>query len=171
MLHRLDVPFLDASARQLTWALDAPPQPALATLEVDLPRSGGRPALRVELRLLGASHQVLVLDGADRVRCNELVACRPGTDHGPLPPAVGRDLDGLAYRFASTVEVVDAATMAAAARRLVGGHQVDGARRLVGAFPGDPHALTAIHATADGWHTWHLYPQSGELVTTRTVLA
>lgn len=169
MLHRLDVAFLDASARQLRWSLDDPPQPALATLEVDLPIGGG--GLRLELRLLGASHQVLALDGGGRVRCNELVACRPGAVPGDLPPAVGRDLGGLAYRFTSAVRTVDAGTMAEEAERLVEGPAAADLRRLVGAFPGDPHALTAIHATDDGWRTWHLYPQTGEIVTTRTVLA
>jgi hypothetical protein len=169
VLHRLDVPFQDATAAQLTWSLDEPPQPALATLDVGLPRPVG---LRLELRLLGASHQVLVRDPADgRVRCNELVACRPGQAGGRLPGAVVRHLDArLAYRFAYEVRRVDAAVLAHEAEQLLADHEAP-ARRLVGAFPGDRHAVTAIHATDDGWRTWHLYPQAGEIVTTRTVLA
>jgi len=39
---------------------------------------------------------------------------------------------------------------------------------LLGAFPGSPHAITAIEVVASGWRTWHVYPQSGEIVSTVT---
>ncbi len=47
-------------------------------------------------------------------------------------------------------------------------------RGLVGVFGADPGALTALRAAPLGagegvaWETWHAYPQSGELVRTRS---
>ena len=49
----LAVPYRDTRAQDLRWSLSLPVQPALATRTV---RLGG---LVLELRLLGASHQVL----------------------------------------------------------------------------------------------------------------
>lgn len=53
---------------------------------------------------------------------------------------------------------------------LVEGHP----RGLVGVFPGDPSAFTAL-VTQGGvdrllWRTWHAYPQEGRLVCTRSSL-
>lgn len=163
MLRHLDVPFLDAAADQLVWRLGAPPQPALATLVVAL---GSRCSL--DVRLLGASHQVLVREH-DRgaVRCSELVACDP-TRAGDLPPAARHHVDDLDYRFASEVRRVEADELAALAAELRA--CASGATMLVGSFPGSPHAVTAVEVVADGWRTWHLYPQTGEIVTTATAI-
>ena len=44
----------------------------------------------------------------------------------------------------------------------------------MGRFPGEPHAVTAIvsESTDDSisWHTWHTYPQAGEVVVTTSVI-
>ena len=48
---------------------------------------------------------------------------------------------------------------------------------LVGVFPGDPDAVTALAvrpappAGAVRWRTWHAYPQTNELVLTETMVA
>ena len=48
---------------------------------------------------------------------------------------------------------------------------------LVGVFPGDVDAVTALSVRPDppdgtvGWRTWHAYPQTNELVLTETVVA
>ena len=48
---------------------------------------------------------------------------------------------------------------------------------LVGVFPGDADAVTALAVRTDlphgslGWRTWHAYPQTNELVLTETVVA
>ena len=161
MLRELEVPFLDAAADQLVWQLGAPPQTALAVLRVD--QDGDR---SLEVRLLGASHQVLVDDGGATV-CSELVACRPGAP-GDLPPTAVRRVADLDYRFASTVRRVGAPELATAAAELRA--RAGEAGMLVGSFPGSPHAVTAVEVLGTGWRTWHLYPQTGEIVTTTTSL-
>lgn len=146
MLVRLDTPYADTTAGDLSFALGLPELPALHVLHL--------PGL--ELRLLGASHQV-VCTTVEGTRLVETVACLPG--HDPhLPPTV----DGIGYRFESAVEPLDAAP---SWRELAADP-----RALVGVFPGDPNAVTALLAEERGWRTWHAYPQTGELVTTRTWL-
>lgn len=146
MLVSLDIPYADSTAGDLSFALGLPLLPALHVhrLSEDL-----------ELRLLGASHQV-VAGGLV-----ETVACLPGRP-AHLPPSV----DDPGYRFTATVTRLDRAVTAALWRDLAGDP-----RALVGVFPGDPDAVTALRADDRGWQTWHAYPQTGELVVTRTVLA
>jgi len=164
MLRDLDVPFSDAAADQLVWRLGAAPQPALASMVVDL--GSGR---SLDVRLLGASHQVLVRDGASgAVRCSELVACVADL-RGDLPPTAVCRVDDLEYRFTSDVRRVDVETLGRVAAGLR--NRAGEASTLVGSFPGSPHAVTAVEVVADGWRTWHLYPQTGEVVTTTTSLA
>ncbi|MFC0527545.1 DUF2617 family protein [Phytohabitans kaempferiae] len=146
MLVRLDTPYADTTAGDLSFALGLPELPALHVLRL--------PGL--ELRLLGASHQV-VWTAADGTRLVETVACLPGHD-AHLPSTV----DDQGYAFTSTVEALEAAPLW---RELA-----DDPRALVGVFPGDPDAVTALRAVDGGWRTWHAYPQTGELVTTRTWL-
>jgi hypothetical protein len=166
MLRDLDVPFLDAAADQLVWRLGAPPRPALAALQVS--RLDG---LVLDVRLLGASHQVLVRragPGDDgRVACSELVACEAAVP-GDLPAAARRQVDRLDYRFVSSVQQVEQAELA----DLAGALRARATRpsMLVGSFPGSPHAVTAVEVLDTGWRTWHLYPQAGEVVLTETAL-
>lgn len=161
MHARLEVPFLDASAEQLVWQLDAPIQEALAIGHV------AWSWCTLEIRLLGASHQVVVrtLDGGE---CSELVACRPGRGDG-LPSAVSDSRAGLRYRFDSEVEQVPAEALAERATSLLVRLSGD-SRALVGSFPGSPHAVTAVEVVDGGWRTWHLYPQTGQVVATATQL-
>jgi hypothetical protein len=145
VLVRLDTPYADTTAGDLSFALGLPVLPALHVLHL---------GSTVEFRLLGASHQVVWPGGV------ETVACLPGrAPH--LPGAV----DDGAYRFSSTVEPLDRTATQMLWRQLESDPQA-----LVGAFPGDPDAVTAMRAERTGWRTWHAYPQTGELVTTHTTL-
>lgn len=163
MISALEVAFADVCARSLGWALGLPPCPALATLVVE---RAGWP--EVELRLLGASHQVLVhADGA--LLCSETVACDLA-DGRPLPERseAGR------YEFQSDVQRLDPTAFVAAVDRVVTALD-DRDDALVGHFPGSPHATTglAVELVAPhqlAWRSWHAYPQSGELVRTRSRL-
>lgn len=157
----LDVPFADVSAARLRWALGLEAQPALAVRSV---RVGH---VRLDLRVLGASHQVMVRrEGSSML--SETVACG-------LPGAAGLPdhLESDGYRFTSHVELLDADDL----RRRIRGLGDDLAGQpgaIVAAFPGDAHAVTAIAVDARlplGWRTWHAYPQTGELVTTDTRLS
>ena len=159
MLADLAVAYVDTRAAGLSWWLGEAPEP-LASLSLAGPLGG------LELRLLGASHQVVA--GAGDATAPEVVACRPGPTT-PLPGATRLRLDGADYRFASTTRSYDPrglARVAASLRRRHGGD----ARALVGAFPGSPDALTVLAArplaTGWAWRTWHVYPGSGEVVRT-----
>lgn len=156
----LAVPYLDTGADQLAFALGLPEQPALATAEV--PLGGGHTAI---LRLLGASHQVIC--GPIR----ETVACLPGQS-GPLPAALRERIGGWDYAFASRTERHEPPAFADHVARIRAAlRDRDGV--LCGAFPGLPDALTALAPPRDGgpgWDTWHTYPQTCDIVTTRTRL-
>jgi hypothetical protein len=161
----LAVPYRDTRARDLRWSLSLPVQPALAARTV---RLGG---LILELRLLGASHQVLVwAEPGGELLCVETVACLPGTAD-PLPPPGTRLLPSGGYQWESTVAQLappefDAAVAAVRAETAAN------ALALAGSYPGAPGALTAVlpETAAPGvrWTTWHSYPQEGSLVRTRT---
>jgi hypothetical protein len=142
-LIRVEVPYADTRPDDLSFALGLP----LHELAV-----GG-----LRLRLLGASHQVAWAGGV------ETVACLPGR-----PPHLPGTSQGgpPGYRFSSSVQPLDRPAAAALWRDLA-----DRPDALVGVFDGDPDAVTALLATPDGWATWHAYPQTGQLVGTRTVLA
>jgi hypothetical protein len=157
MLTDLDATYVDTRADVLGFALGLPPADALATLSVS------RGPVRVELRLLGASHQVI----AGPV--SETVACLPGLS-GPLPGEVSRVVGDWSYDFTADTRAYDQTGFEAAVdevrRRLTGRTDV-----LTGTFPGSPYAVTAIAMEAGlGWRTWHAYPQTMEIVETRTRL-
>lgn len=67
MLTTLNTSYTDTRAADLAWALGREPLPALATLDLELDGA------RLQLRLLGASHQVLLEE--ERGSCSETVAC------------------------------------------------------------------------------------------------
>jgi hypothetical protein len=155
----LAVPFADVRAASLRHARDLPPQPALAVRRLAV---AGR---RLELRLLGASHQVLVL-GPGGVAASETVAC---TAAGvALPEAV----DDGGYRFRATVRRLDPVELDAEVAGLRDA-LTDDPLALLGEFPGHASSVTAVLAEPDGlgWRTWHAYPQAGELVVTATRIA
>lgn len=168
MLIEVRQPYVDVSAQDLTLTLGAPPAPALDVLHVT---TGGE---RIELRLLGFSHQALV--GS----LSETVACVPGVA-GSLP--LRRTSGGYDFRARVERHSDEAYATRAAA--------------LIAAAADDPHALAGVFADAPGaaarrdarlpaftalaarplaggrgiaWTTWHGYPQSGEIVVTASSL-
>jgi hypothetical protein len=164
MLTTLHTAYTDTRAVDLAWCLGGDPLPALAVLDLTV-----GPAA-VQLRLLGASHQV-VLD-ADDGPCSETVACLPGR-RTPLPTRVAERIEGWEYEFAARIETLPPRLFATRAQDLLVLAE-DNPRALAGVFPGDPSAFTALVAGGDGqrveWRTWHAYPQEGALVCTRSAL-
>ena len=162
MLTTLHTAYTDTRAGDLAWALGREPLPALASLNLEL--SG----VLVQLRLLGASHQVLVEE--ERGSCSETVACMPGSST-PLPLGVSKRIGGWDYEFAARVEKLSENSFAGRAQELLA-LVADHPRGLAGTFPGEPHAFTALlvqqHDNQVHWRTWHSYPQEGQLVSTRT---
>ncbi|HZG03979.1 MAG TPA: DUF2617 family protein [Streptomyces sp.] len=163
MLTTLKTSYTDTRAGDLAWALGRDPLPALAKLDIEL--SG----VRVQLRLLGASHQVL-LDDPDGTFCSETVACMPGS-RTPLPLGVSKRIDDWEYAFAARVETLSGGSFAGRAQELLA-LVADHPHGLAGTFPGSPHAFTALLVQRCGgqvhWRTWHAYPQERRLVVTHT---
>ncbi|MFD4607847.1 DUF2617 family protein [Streptomyces sp. NPDC058451] len=162
MLTTLNTSYTDTRAADLAWALGREPLPALATLDLEPARG------KLQLRLLGASHQVLLEE--ERGSCSETVACIPGSST-PLPLGVAKRSDDWEYEFAARVEFLSPGSFTGRAQELlalVSEHP----HGLAGVFPGSPNAFTAMLAQwHDGqvhWRTWHAYPQDGQLVATRT---
>ncbi|MEV1052097.1 DUF2617 family protein [Streptomyces sp. NPDC049887] len=162
MLTTLKTSYTDTRAADLAWALGREPLPALAELDLELAGT------KLQLRLLGASHQVL-LEG-EHGTCSETVACMPGRST-PLPLGVARRLGHWEYEFAARVETLSERSFAGRAQELLA-LVADHPHGLAGTFPGSPHAFTAMVAQqVEGqmrWRTWHAYPQEGQLVVTRT---
>ncbi|GAA2959329.1 DUF2617 family protein [Streptomyces argenteolus] len=162
MLTTLQTAYSDTRAADLAWALGREPLPALAVLDLQL--SGAK----LQMRLLGASHQVLLEE--ERTTCSETVACIPGSS-SPLPLGVAERLGDREYEFAARVETLSEGSFAGRAQELLA-LVADHPHGLAGTFPGSPYAFTAMLAQrADGqvlWRTWHAYPQEGQLVVTRT---
>jgi hypothetical protein len=162
MLRTLTTSYSDTRAADLVWALGREPLPALATLDLRL--SGAN----IELRLLGASHQVILEE--ERGTCSETVACLPGNSTS-LPLGVAKRLGEWEYEFAACVETLTPGQFAGRAQELIA-LVSDHPNGLAGVFPGSPHAFTALlaqrHEGHVHWRTWHAYPQEGQLVATRT---
>ncbi|MGI5338857.1 DUF2617 family protein [Streptomyces sp. CA-181903] len=162
MLTTLKTSYTDTRAADLAWCLGREPLPALAVLDLQLD------AASVQLRLLGASHQVLLEE--DSGSCSETVACIPGSST-PLPLGVAKRVGCWEYEFAARVETLTRCSFAGRAQELLA-LVAEHPQGLAGTFPGDPHAFTALLAQRrDGqvsWRTWHAYPQEGRLVVTRT---
>ncbi|GAA1966877.1 DUF2617 family protein [Kitasatospora viridis] len=193
MLTTLQTSYTDTRAGDLAWCLGGGPLPALAVRDLPLPgpddstdgNHGGQarwPGNRtpgasrttatgtLQLRLLGASHQVVIAAGPGE--CLETVACMPGR-RTPLPARVAEQVAGWEYEFAARIESLPPHVFAARAQEilaLVDEHP----RGLAGVFPGDPSAFTALVAQGSAervlWRTWHAYPQEGRLVCTRSSL-
>ena len=166
MFAQLYVPFVDARAGELSWALSPAATLPLAAISVTVDGA----VLR--LAVLGASHQVEArLPGAPV--CVESLTCHgPGVT--PMPGAAERDLGALHYRFRSRVESLDEEAFTARVRALRVRLATD-SQALVASFPGHPEALTGLVAQGSprgvAWRTWHAYPLTGELVSTSTRLA
>lgn len=162
MLTTLSTAYNDTRAADLAWTLGREPLPALAVLDLEL---GGS---RLQMRLLGASHQVLLEEEGGV--CSETVACIPGSST-PLPLGVAERVGDWEYEFAACVETLSAVSFAGRAQELLA-LVADHPNGLAGTFPGSPYAFTAMLAQRrEGqvhWRTWHAYPQEGQLVVTRT---
>ncbi|MGW7350064.1 DUF2617 family protein [Streptomyces sp. Z26] len=162
MLTSLKTAYSDTRAGDLAWALGREPLPALAELDLEL--SGAR----VRLRLLGASHQVLLDE--EHGSCSETVACMPGST-APLPLGVSKRIGAWEYEFAARVETLSAGSFLGRTQELLA-LVADHPNGLAGTFPGSPTAFTALlvqrHGEQVAWRTWHSYPQEGRLVSTRT---
>jgi hypothetical protein len=157
---RLATRFADSRAADLSLAYGLLPLPALGTHRVRLP------GLDLELRVLGASHQVVVGEWSETVAC---LPDRPGA----LPTREESTAGGLCTTFEAYCHRLDPDALAARVGGIVRDCESDG-HALVGEFPGSPLAVTALRAwPVDGgaaWRTWHAYPQAGELVETVSVV-
>ncbi|MGP4002515.1 DUF2617 family protein [Streptomyces sp. 8N706] len=162
MLTTLKTAYTDTRATDLAWALGREPLPALAVLDLRLGDA------TVQLRLLGASHQVLVEE--EQGVCSETVACMPGSSK-PLPLGVAKRVGNWDYEFAARVETLSRGSFAGRAQELLA-LVAEHPHGLAGTFPGSPNAFTAMmaqrHEGQLRWRTWHAYPQEGRLVATRT---
>ncbi|MET9860783.1 DUF2617 family protein [Streptomyces smyrnaeus] len=165
MLTTLKTAYTDTRAHDLAWDLGRAPLPALACMDVELEDT------RVQLRLLGASHQVLL--GEEYGSCSETVACLPGRST-PLPLGVSKRFGEWEYEFAARVERLSPGSFAGRAQELLA-LVADHPNGFAGTFPGAPSAFTALlvqrHEGQIRWRTWHSYPQEGSLVSTRTRVA
>ncbi len=182
----VDVPFADTSADDLRFSLVRPRIAPLASEIVDLQPAGVTGAgLRLELHVIGSSHQVILAEAA-RDLLIETFACPPAevpaqapTTATALPswdaPVRTRGawagLTGHEFRCTRTAHPAEFRTSVAEALDRVRAHD----RHVIARFPGDRDALTALALTAAGpghlaWETWHVYPQHAEIVHTTTAL-
>ncbi|TQN32795.1 uncharacterized protein DUF2617 [Haloactinospora alba] len=168
MRTSLNAEFADTRASDLVWTLEEPELAPLAKLTVPLG------ACRAELRILGASHQV-VLHRNGHTPLVETVACLPGRE-GELPPHVETTPAGAGtYTFTSEVAVLAWTEFTERVDRVRAAAGYD-PHSVVASFPGNPYAVTTltVQPPEEGqlrWRTWHGYPNTGELVTTTTVCA
>lgn len=170
MVVELDVGYCDTRAEDLGWSLELEPQPALAVREL------AAAGFLVQLRLLGASHQV-VIRAADQGEpapdstpvCLETLACIPERTY-PVPDETRIALGPWRYTFTSHNRRHSRSDFADLL------DQIERAARsgVLGRYPGDPGAVTAIALRGEDsilhWSTWHTYPQQGAIVTTHSTL-
>ena len=159
------VAYRDVRAADLALHLGLPPQPAVARRALALG------PWTVELRILSASHQVLVGRGGV-VPCSETIACPAdgATVAGPLPRRRRHRLAVGTHELTTAVDTLEARALERRVAAVVDALRDDPAGLWV-AFPGHDHAITALHAEAGAhgtiaWRSWHSYPQTGELVRT-----
>jgi hypothetical protein len=160
VIARIETGFADSRAADLSLVFGLPGLPAVGTHRVTLP------GYVLELRLLGASHQVLVGEWS------ETVACLPERA-ASLPSREEVVVNGLRVRFAAQTLRPGGAGLTDRVSGIIRDCAAD-EHAIVGEFPGSPLAITAVRAWAEGdgaaWRTWHAYPQAGELVETRTLV-
>jgi len=158
MLTTLAVAVDGIQADTLAFTLDEPPIDALAART----RTAG--GLEVELRLLGAAHQVIAGPVV------ETVAALPGRP-GPLPYDLRREVGGWSYRFTADVYRRDTADFGRAVAFLRD-HLDDRPDGIAATLADRPSAITGVvlKAVRRGldWRTWHTFPDTREIVVTRT---
>lgn len=183
--HWTDAPFVDSRAVDLLHT-SAPVAVAPLAEVVCLTPLGV-----VHLRILGASHQVVLepvlADGLPHASASvhETVAClastvTPGAVPLPAHRRTGSPTGSLDFFATVTCEATPRRghAVAEAAAEALDAVEAAGDCALAVRFRGDDHALTAIvldetlecsRAGVDlAWRTWHLYPQRGEVVRTRS---
>lgn len=164
-----DVAFTDTSARELRFSLDHERITPLASRVIELPPSEAQNRSRLELHVIGSSHQV-ILNDHDTDAFIETFAClgegeRPEWD---TTQATDGTWTGFArHRFNCSLTDVQGrfADAAAEVARSASAHD----HHLVVGFPGDQGALTALALTHNepgrvSWQTWHCYPQHRQIV-------
>lgn len=158
----VDVVPTDVAAEQLGLRFDGPDPESLAELRLTHPRDAD---LSLHLAVIGASH-VITVQAADET-FREEVSCTARAAGQPLPAQLTRD----GYRLRTrTLRLTDADFHRHANALLA---RATGPGALVVTFPGaGPHHLTALHGAATDtgwrWRTWHLYPDDGAVVETRS---
>lgn len=163
MADNLTIPFADTSAADLTFSLRQGRLPAVCGTTVSL-----SPGTRVELNVLGCSHQVILVEN-ETDHLTETLACLPGLP-ASLPGSVATETASTQHEFESRTEHHSGADFGRAVQRITEDAQ-NHQHNVVARFPGHPGAVTAIvldSASADElrWSTWHCYPQHGEIVLT-----
>lgn len=160
MRTRIATRFADSRAADLSLAFGLPPLRALGTHQVRLH------GVDVELRVLGASHQVILGPWS------ETVACLPDRA-AVLPPRAEGIEGGLRVQFSAHTLRLSRVDLADRVHGIVADYGAD-PQALVGDFPGAGFAITALRAWEEkegtAWRTWHSYPQAGELVETLTMV-
>ena len=160
MLARADVMAVDTAPDQLRVSARLGRLPAVAVHEVVVG------AQRLELRILAASHQVVVGEPEPNPEHVETVACGLAASSA-APLADGRLYGHDGWCVAASVVRYDAGGFARQAQRWLARGR-DDRRCVVVAFPNHPQALTALAVDvrevlgADhgllGWTGVHLYP-------------
>jgi hypothetical protein len=169
MLARADIRAVDTAPHQLRVSTRVGRLPAVAVHDVVV---GAAPVptpaqVRVELRVLAASHQVVVLGDDDIADHVETVACDLAA------PSASPLVDGGRYGDAdrpwsgvASVEQLDADGFGREAQRWIDRAQTDDERCIAVVFPNHPQAITALVADVEGgallgWTGAHLYPSAG----------
>ncbi|MCF2571662.1 DUF2617 family protein [Brevibacterium sp. UCMA 11754] len=171
----LDVAFADTSAQALTFSLDHGRITPLASDFIDLPSSDGQDRSRLELHVIGSSHQVILSEN-DADSFIETFAClgedeRPGWD--TTRTTAGTWSGFTRHQFRCELTDVAGSFSDAAAEVVARSSAHD--RHLVVDFPGEPGALTALaltDMTAEqvSWQSWHCYPQHRQIVHSHSQL-
>lgn len=171
----VDVAFTDTSAQELSFSLDHGRIAPLASDFIDLASSNEQDRVRLELHVIGSSHQVILSDN-DTDSFIETFACL-GDDERPdwntTRTTTGTWSGFTRHQFRCELTDVDGAFTDAAAE-VVRRSNAHG-RHLIVDFPGEPGALTALALTKStpeqvSWQTWHCYPQHRQIVHSHSEL-
>lgn len=142
-------PFIDTRPEDLTYSTSTPILPALATKTLG----------QLEMRVLGASHQIRIGNWI------ETLACQQGRS-----PNLPRAIEAPGYKYQCEVQQHTPESLASEVASITEHVQATGG--LAVAFQGDPLALTGIVASECQdryeWQTWHVYPTAQQIVTTRS---
>lgn len=163
------IDFVDTRADQLIYSLDEPRITPVLARDFTFTHAGV--PLEVELAVLGCSHQVTVRNaGHEWVR--ETLACLPQREPWVPTTSSYTVAHGGQLTFDSTV--VKPADFLREVDRIES-QLADSAAQCSAQFPGHAGAVTALTCTTSRnglvWRTWHCYPQSGEVVKTRSELS